>query len=108
MSEKITEFINENKLLTEINKNYQTDLKSLQTSMTNAKKDAEYCKEHYKMLQIKNKDVLNKIENTNKLTNDNDVANSEELPTKYENNFCNRSYISSKALLLIFDLTTIY
>ena len=77
--EKIAEFINENKELSELNKTSQIDLKSLQNSMTEAQKDAETWKVNYKVLQLQNKDLLVKLHNNDKFPKNNDVDNSDDL-----------------------------
>ena len=52
--------------------------------MTNAQKSAEHEKTNYKILQLKYKDLLVKLQNTNKLSNNNDIDHSVELPKKRE------------------------
>lgn len=104
--EKITEFINENILLTEINKRSQIELESLKTSMTKAQKSAEYEKINFKMLQLKNKDLLLKLQNINKLMKSNDADHSEELPRKKRklvnvNNIANTTYSTVEGMSVI-------
>ena len=79
---KITEFIKENKELTEISKSSQIDLNRVQTSMKNVLKDVEYWKENYRILELKYKDLSVKLQNTNKLNNNDAIDHSVELPIK--------------------------
>ena len=100
---KITEFITENKALTEVNKNSQIQLKTLQISMRNAQKDAENWQEEYKIFQLKNKDMLAKLQNDKKLTKSNVVDYFEELPRKTskhldENKLSSRIYFTNDGL----------
>ena len=101
--EKITEFIKENKGLTEINNRSHIELKSLKTSIRKAQKSAEHEKVNYKVLQLKNKDLLLKLQNIKKLMKSNDADHSEELPRKKrklvsEKNISNRTYSTVEGL----------
>ena len=74
--------------------------------MKNAQKNAEHEKVNYKMLQLKNKNLLLKLQNINKLTKSNDVDQSEEIPRKKrklvnENNISNRTYSTVEGLSVI-------
>ena len=80
--------------------------------MRKAQKYAETWEEYYKVLKIKNKYLLAKLQKTKKLTKNNYSAHVEELPSTNrnllnENNLSSRSYFSSKGFLVIFDLITI-
>ena len=113
MSKKINVFIKKNKALTEINTRSHIELKSLRTSMRNARKSAKRDKLNYKMLQLKNKDLLLKLQNINKLLKINDVDHSEELPRKRrnllkENNLSITTYFANRGLLVIFRLPYFY
>ena len=83
-------------------------MKSLKTSMINTQKDAEKLKEYYKILQMKNKDMLFKLQNTIKIRTSNDVNHSENLPAKTRNilnkknnTLSSRSYSKFEGLLVI-------
>ena len=84
-------------------------MKSLKTSMINAQKDADKLKEDYKILQMKNKDMLLKLQNTIKITTSNDVKHSnEKLPAKNgnilnktNNTLSSKNYFKFEGLLLI-------
>ena len=98
---KITEFIKETK---ELNKSSPIDLNKLKTSMKNVQKDVENLKENYKILQLKNKDLLVKLQNINKLKNSTDVDHFEQLPRKRrklinENNYSNKSTFAQEGFL---------
>ena len=82
MLKKITEFIKENKELTEKNKISQIELTNVKESMINAQNDAANCKGNYKILQLKNKDLLVKLENTKKISKTNAMDHPEELQRK--------------------------
>ena len=104
--EKITEFKKGNKDLIELNKSSLIELKSLQTSMTEAQKDAEKLEEDYNISQLTNKELLLKLQNINKLTKSNDNDHSQELPRKKrkllnENNISNRTYSTVEGLSVI-------
>ena len=108
--EKIAEFEKENKELKELNKSSQIDLKSLKTCMTEAQKDAEKLEEDYNIFQLTNKELLLKLQNTNKLTKRNDVDHCEELQNRNllnEDNLSSSSCLSSEGSLVIFDLIKI-
>ena len=97
---KITEFINENKVLTKINKSSQIKLNNVKTSMKNAQRYLEFWKEYYRLLQLNNKNLLDK------LPNNNDVDYSEKLPKHMrklnsENNISSRSDFAIEGLLFI-------
>ena len=104
--EKITELLTENKKLKEINKKSQIELESLKTSMRNSQKDVEHEKVNFKMLQLKNKNLLLKLQNINKLMKSNDVDHSEELPRKKrkllnENNIVNTTYSTVEGMSVV-------
>ena len=95
--EKSNELVKENKVLTEINKRCQIELKSLKISLRNAQKSANHEKVNYKMLKLENKKLLLKS---------NDVGHSEELPRKKrkllnENNITNRMYSTVEGLSVV-------
>ena len=97
---KITEFIKENKVLTEINKSSQIELNRLKTSMKNAQKYLEFWKENYRLLQLNNKNLLDEFPENN------DVDFSVELSKNKrklvnENNISSRSYFTVEGLLII-------
>ena len=103
--EKITEFKKGNKDLIELNKSSLIELKSLQTSMTEAQKDAEKLEEDYNIFQLTNKELLLKLQNINKLTKSNDVDHCEELQNRNllnEDNLSISSCLSSEGSLVIF------
>ena len=99
---KITLFIKENKELAEISKSSQIDLNRVKTSMKNVLKDVEYWKEKYRILQLKNKDLLVKLQNTNKLNNNDHSVELSKKKRKLtnENNF-NRAYSIVEGSLVI-------
>ena len=101
---KITRFITENNVLKELNKSSQIDLKNLQNFMRETQKDAETWKTYYKVLQRKNKDLFVKLQNTIKLTKNNDVAHSEDLQNRKllnENNHFRENCFPIEGLLVI-------
>ena len=94
---KITEFINENKVLTKTNKSSQIKLNNVKTSMKNAQRYLEFWKDYYRLLQLNNKNLLDKIPKNN------DVDYSEKSPKhkrKLESKN-NKSYFTIEGLLFI-------
>ena len=109
MLKKITEFTVDNKVLKEINKSSQINLKYLKNSMRDTQKSEKLWKEHYKMLQLKNKHLLTKLQNTKSLIKGIDVEYSKEPQRKKrklikENNISSISFLSKEGLLVIFYL----
>ena len=71
-------------------------MKSFKTLMTKTQKYAETWEEYYKVLQIKNKYLLAKLQKTKKLTKINDVDHSEESKNRTflnEINHFRKSYV---------------
>ena len=73
--------------------------------MKNVLKDVEYWKEHYRILELKYKDLLIKLQTTKKLSNINAIDHSVELPRNKrklanENKF-NRAYSTVEGSLVI-------
>ena len=101
---KITEFVKENKVLTKENKSSQTELKRLQSSMKNARKEAENWEGNYKVLQLKNKDLFVKLQNTKRLIKDNQVDYSEELPRKTIRLINEKNHLNNCFHLLVFSV----
>ena len=71
--------------------------------MKNAQKGAKLWKEHYKMLQLKNKDLLTKLQNIKSLIKDIHVDYSKELQRKKrklmnENNVSSKSFLTKEGL----------
>ena len=95
---KITEFIKQNKVLTDINNTSLIELESLKNSFQKAQKDVEILKENYEMLQSTNKDLLDKLENFNNDDNHSEAV-QRKLVKENINTFSNEFTI--EGLLLI-------
>ena len=80
--EEMTKFTKENKELIEKNKISQMELTNVKELMRNAQNDAENWKRNYKILQMKNENLLLKLQNTKKISNNNATDYSKELPRK--------------------------
>ena len=103
---KTTEFIKKNKVLMEINKRSQIELKILKSSMRSAQKSVEHEKVKYNTLQLENKDLSLNLQYINEVIKRNDFDHSEELPRKKrkllkENNNSNRTCSTVESLSII-------
>ena len=78
MSEKVNDFLNENKVLTESIKRLQSGLKELKTCLKRFQADATLSKENYKKKQLENKYLLTKLEDTKELIKSSDYTDELE------------------------------
>ena len=90
---KINKIENENGLLTESNKTAEICLKKLKVILKNVRVDANNWKKKCNKLELKNKDLLVKIQSAKEVCDNNDVAKFNEIPKKKskitkENNYC--------------------
>ena len=112
--QKIITFENENQMLTNMNKGYQTELKHLETSLRNSKNEVHNIKENYQRLRSENKNLLAKLQSIKELEEHNRVDCLEVLPRKRRkvknenshNSFSSsNSYFSKKGLVIVYNLT---
>ena len=110
MLKKVFEFQNENKMLTEKNQRSHINLKSLKTCLSNVQSDVENWKNNYKILQLKNKNLLAKLLSTTKVleTNDSDLSENLRSKSKLTEKSAQNKIIFSKSCLVILKFYLFY
>ena len=108
LMKKITEFIKENRLLTDINNTSLVELERLKKSFQKAQKDVKIVKQNYEMLQLTNKDLFDKLQIFNKSPKHNDDNHLEVVPSKKRkivneknNTLLSGNYFTIEGLLVI-------